>query len=53
MTKYKWKTCIFYIDDVVIFSHNFHDHVKHVDEILKTLADSYVTLKIKKCHFFQ
>ena len=53
LTKYKWKTCLVYIDDVVIYSKNVDDHIKHVDEILRTLAHAGVTLKIKKCHFFQ
>ncbi|KAH8416719.1 hypothetical protein KR222_010277, partial [Zaprionus bogoriensis] len=29
------KTCYVYVDDVIIFSKNESDHVKHVDVILK------------------
>lgn len=29
------------------------DHIKHVDEIVTTLANSVVTLNIPKCHFFE
>ena len=29
------------------------DHIHHVDEILTTVAEAGVTLKINKCHFFQ
>lgn len=53
LTKYKWKTCLVYLDDVIIFSKSVDDHIRHVDEILSTLADAGVTLKINKCHFFQ
>jgi len=53
LTKYKWKTCLVYLDDVIIFSNNVDDHIKHVDEILQTLADAGITLKINKCFFFQ
>ena len=53
LTNFKWRTCLVYIDDVIIFSTNLDDHIKHVDEILTTLAEAGVTLKIKKCFFFQ
>ena len=53
LTKYKWKTCLVYLDDVIIYSNNLDDHVRHVDETLTTLADAGITLKINKCHFFQ
>ena len=53
LTKYKWKTCLVYLDDVIIFSKNLDDHIAHVDEILDTLSAAGVTLKVNKCHFFQ
>lgn len=52
-TKYTWKTCLFYLDDLTICSNNVEDHIKQVDEVLTTLADAGVTLKINKCHLFQ
>lgn len=53
LTKYKWKTCLVYVDDVIIFSNNVDDYIKHVDKILKTLVNDGVMLKINKWHFFQ
>ena len=53
LTKHKWKTCLVYIDDFVIYLENEDDHIHHVDEILRTLAHAGVTLKIKDCHLFQ
>lgn len=52
-TKFKWKTCLIDLDDVIIFYRDVHDHIEHVDEILKKLADAVFALKINKCHFFQ
>ena len=50
---YRWKTCLVYLDDVIIFSKNFDDHLKHVQEILQCLRDAGFSLKLKKCDFFQ
>lgn len=50
---YKWKTCLVYIDDVVIFSRTIGSHIKHVYEILVALADAGMSLKWKKCEFFR
>ena len=52
LTKYKWKTCLVYLDDVIIYSKSVEDHIRHVDEILECLAAAGVTLKMKKCKFF-
>lgn len=51
--KYKWKTFLVHIDDVVIFSNNVDEHILRFDEICTTLSEAIVALKIKKCHFRQ
>ena len=53
MTRFKWKTCLVYLDDVIIFSKDVDDHIKHADEIITALTEAGVTLKINKCFFFQ
>lgn len=52
LTKYKWETCLVYLDDIIIYSNNVEDHIDHVDEILTSLNQAGITLKIKKCKFF-
>lgn len=52
VTAYKWNTCLVYLDDVIISSRNVDYHIKHVEEIIKTIEDAGVTLSIKKCHCF-
>ena len=52
LSKFKWKTCLVYIDDIIIFSKTVDEHITHVDEVLSALRSSGVTLKIKKCRFF-
>lgn len=53
ITKYEWKTCLIYLDELIIFSNNLEDHIGQVDVILTPIHEASVTLKIKKCHFFQ
>lgn len=53
LTNYKGKTCLVYLEDVIIFSRNMYNHIKHDKEILKTLSDSGVMLKTNKCDYFQ
>jgi hypothetical protein len=42
-----------YLDDVIIFSQNEKEHVAHVDEVLQLLGQAGVSLKLKKCRWFQ
>ena len=53
LARYRWQTCLVYLDDVIIFSKNMDDHVGHVREVLTALRDAGVTLKLKKCEFFK
>lgn len=52
LSKYKWKTCLVYIDDVIIYSKSVDEHIVHVDEVLTCLSEAGITLKISKCNFF-
>jgi len=51
--QYRWKTCLVYLDDIIIFSKTFEEHLKHVSDILKCLQASGFSLKLSKCSFFQ
>ena len=52
LQKYKWKTCLIYLDDIIIYSNSIEEHIRHVDEILTALGEASVTLNIEKCKFF-
>lgn len=51
--KFRWKTCLVYLDDVVMFSNTVEEQIKHVYEILTALYDALITYKLNKCAFFQ
>ncbi|CAF4423188.1 unnamed protein product [Rotaria socialis] len=41
--------CLVYLDDIIIFSKNFEDHLKHLDEILNVLNNHRFQLNPIKC----
>ena len=45
----RWKHCLAYLDDIIIFSKTFDDHVSHLDEILRVLHSHNFLLSFEKC----
>ncbi len=50
LAPFLWIFALVYIDDIVIFSKTFEDHLKHIDSVLKAIGDSGITLSPKKCN---
>ncbi|MES9902577.1 MAG: reverse transcriptase family protein [Sedimenticola sp.] len=46
-----WKHVLCYIDDILVFSRNFTEHLGHLDMVFRKLRDAKLTLKSEKCHF--
>ena len=42
---------IVYLDDILIFSDNYKEHVQHIRAVLKKLEKASLQLKLKKCKF--
>ncbi|KAF8672256.1 hypothetical protein AX14_005585 [Amanita brunnescens Koide BX004] len=42
---------IIYMDDILVFSHDYNQHQKQVKIILKKLEDHQLSLKAEKCYF--
>ena len=40
-----------YLDDVIIFSETWEEHLKHVEEVLQRLKEAGLTVKLRKCQF--
>lgn len=47
----KWKTCLCYLDDIIIFSRDFDDHLTRLTEILSSLRNAGLKLNTQKCRF--
>lgn len=40
-----------YIDDILIFSESFQEHIEHIKRVLKAIINEGFRLKLKKCTF--
>lgn len=48
----KYKTALVYMDDCVVFSKTFADHVFDLEEVFTRFAEANLKFKPKKCFFF-
>ena len=48
---YIGKVVILYIDDILVFSASFEDHLSHVAQVLQMLREAYLKVRIDKCQF--
>lgn len=48
-----YKFCVFYLDDVLIYSPNEKDHLQHIVAILDQFQESKLRINASKCQFFQ
>ena len=44
--------CIPYLEDIIIFSASFEEHVEHTRRVLRRLREHEVKLKPRKCKLF-
>jgi len=48
----KWKSCLVYLDDIIVFSKSAGEYVEHLQEVFTALCGAGVSLKAKKRHLF-
>ena len=46
-----WKNVLIYLDDIILFSSSFKQHLQHIEEVLVKLKQADLRLKPQKCHF--
>ena len=46
-----WRQCLVYIDDILVFSSTFEQHLQHLDEVLARVSEAGLKLKPSKCLF--
>ncbi|CAF4199625.1 unnamed protein product [Rotaria magnacalcarata] len=49
----RWDFCLVYIDDVIVFSQTFDQHVAHLNEIFSVLYNANLQLNPQKCSLFK
>ena len=47
----KWNKCLVYLDDIIIFSKTFDDHLRDIREVFEIIRKANMKLKLKKCEF--
>lgn len=47
----KWQSCLVYLDDVVIFSATFEQHIERLRLVLEAIRSANLTIKPEKCQF--
>lgn len=52
LSPYLWIFCLVYIDDIVVYSKSYEDHIGHLDKVLTLIENSGLTLSPTKCHLF-
>ena len=48
-----WKTCLVYLDDIIIFSKTVEEHLSRLQEVFQRLRDAGLKLKPSKCKLLQ
>ena len=49
----KWKTCLVYSNDVIVFSRTVEEHITHLYEVFGLLSRAGASLRASKCFLFQ
>lgn len=52
LARVKWKIWIHYMDDIIIFWKHIEEHVHHEDQIITTVGEADLTIKLKKSRLF-
>ena len=49
----QWETCVVYLDDIIVFSKSFDDHVTKLRAVFDRISNACLKIAPKKCSIFQ
>ena len=49
----QWDILLVYLDDIIVFSSNFDEHLGRLEEVLKRLSEAGLKIKPSKCELFK
>jgi hypothetical protein len=50
---FTWKSCLVYLDDIIVFAKTKEEHLEHLDAVLSRLYRAGLSPNLKKCRFIQ
>lgn len=53
LSKLTWKICLIYLDDIIIFSRTFEDHVENLRQVFEKLRNANLKMNPTKCALFR
>ena len=48
----QWSLCLIYLDDVIVFFHDFDEHIDRIEQVLTRIGAARLKLNPSKCVFF-
>ena len=51
LTGLAWQICLVYLDDIIIFSKDFDEHLRHLQLVFDRIRDGGFHIKPSKCYF--
>ena len=48
-----WKICMVYLDDIIVLSRTFQEHLKNLELVFSRLSNANLKMNPKKCNFLQ
>ena len=51
LKEYLYEFAVVYIDDILIYSKTFEEHMEHLKKIFEKLREAELMIKLKKCKF--
>ena len=53
MSDFLYQFLLVYLDDLLIYSRTFEDHLAHLERLFQRIADTGLKLKLEKCQFLR
>lgn len=48
-----WRTCLVYLDDIIVLGRTFNEHLKNLQQVLQTIKAAGLKLNASKCSLFK
>ena len=49
----QWRTCLIYIDDIIVLGRTFEEHVQRIEQVFERIRGACLKLKLTKCYMFK